>query len=97
MTRKKNKDWEIVKRWKSESPDFFKKLQWLGGTLVAISPILLVTPLAPISILVGAIGGATTIVAKFPMKGVSLEEAQKLIEEKNKAIEELNKLKTILN
>lgn len=97
MSRKKIKDWEIIKRWKSESPEFFKKAQWLGGALVTISPILLFTPLAPISALVGIGGGMMTVMAKFPVKGISLEEAKKLKEDAQKATEELNKLKILLN
>lgn len=93
--RKKIKDREIVKRLKSESPDFFKRIQWLGGALITISPLLLLSGvLAPFSAATFAAGSAMVAVAKLPMKGLSLEEAEKAAEKIKIMEEELKKLKS---
>lgn len=85
---------EVRERWRAESPDFFKKIQWLGGILTTIGGILITTP---IGLPLTTAGGVMMIVGKLPVKGVTLEEANKLREDAEKAKEELNKLKTVLN
>lgn len=92
--KKRFKDREIVKRLNSESPDFFKKVQWFGGILITISPLLLFSGvLAPFSAATFAAGSAMVAVGKLPMKGLSLEEAHKAAEKIKLLEKELENLK----
>jgi len=94
--RKKFKDREIIKRLRTESPDFFKKVQKLGGFLMTISPLLLLIPFtAPFAGISLTAGTVMLAVGKLPNKGVSIEEAKKLIEESEKLKNEIEKLKTL--
>jgi hypothetical protein len=94
----KLKEREVIKRLKSESPEFFKKLQWFGGILVTISPFLLLFPLtAPFSLITGTSGALITGISKLPVKGISLDDAKKLKEEAEKLKLELENLKALKN
>lgn len=75
MPRKKLKDMEVVKRFKAESPDFFKKVQWLGGILTTLGGVLIATP---IGVPLATAGGVMVIIGKLPVKGLSVEDAEKL-------------------
>lgn len=77
--RRKIKDMEFIKRLKSESPDFFKKIQWIGGILTTVGAILVATP---IGVPITTAGLAMTLIAKLPNKQkISNEEIEQLQEE----------------
>lgn len=88
--RKKIKDFEIIKRFRAESPEFFKKVQWLGGILTSVGGLLVATPLGAPMI---TAGGIMFLLAKLPVKGMSVEDAKKLVEESEKLRLELETLK----
>ncbi len=89
--RKKFKDIEIIKRFRTESPEFFKKVQWLGGILGSVGTLLVATPLGAPMI---TAGGIMLLLGKLPNKGMSVEEAKKLVEESEKLRLELETLKS---
>ena len=98
MPRIKIKDWEIVRRWNTERPEFFNKANKVGKTIVAVSGLMaLVHGLIPISIILAPIGGVISVMSRFPEKGISEKEAKELVEKLNQAKLELEKLKTSLN
>lgn len=88
---------EIAKRLASEKPEFFKKTQKIGWFLTTIiSPLLLLTPFtAPFSLLTASVGGTIVALSQLTSKGVSNDEAKKLIEESERLKNEIENLKKL--
>lgn len=85
MIMKKFKEREIVKRWRTESPEFFVKIKtastWLFvlGTLLTLFP-----PTTPIGLTITGLGTSGMVVSKLTKKDIlenDLEDLKKQIEE----------------
>lgn len=81
MPRIKFKDREWVKRWRAESPDFFKKLQTIGVKLTVLGGLICIVPIPGAVVVGGAMGLVGTTmgtVSKFTVKTPSKEDVEKL-------------------
>lgn len=71
---------KLVKRWKAETPDFWKKVQTIGigigavGGIIVSAPVVLPAALITIGGYMVAIGSVAAVLSKLTVKDVSVLE-----------------------